>query len=346
MTTTSSASSAPIRYLDSADVARLCADLPVVDLVQETLLAVRRGEAGVAPEAALRWTTTAGDSARSLILPAWSGDSYGCKIINASLGNHRYGLPRAAGLIVLNDPETAQPVCVMEGGRISALRTAGVSMAAIRATRGQEGVESVAFLGCGLQARVHHELLASLFPGVAEVFAYDHERIRAEEFADAVRAQGPQADVTVVERARDAVERARLTIAVTTTTKPYVELDWLPAGGIFVNVSLDDAAESLLLGCEHLFVDDWDLVAADEHRLLGVLARAGLVSGPGEPAPSGGRAVDADLPALFSGSLPRPVGEHDRTVVNPFGMGVHDIALAAAVHARAIEAGGGISLPR
>jgi ornithine cyclodeaminase/alanine dehydrogenase-like protein (mu-crystallin family) len=172
MTTTSSA---PIRYLHSADVTRLCADLPVVDLVQETLLAVRRGEAGVTPEAALRWTTTAGDSARSLILPAWTGDSYGCKIINASLGNHRHGLPRAAGLIVLNDPETAQPVCVMEGGRISALRTAGVSMAALRAIRGREGIESVAFLGCGRQARVHHELLTQLFPTVGEVLLYDHE---------------------------------------------------------------------------------------------------------------------------------------------------------------------------
>ncbi|MEU9368226.1 hypothetical protein AB0D71_26805 [Streptomyces avermitilis] len=159
MTTTASA---PIRYLDSADVARLCADLPVIDLVHETLLAVRRGgEAGLAPEAALRWTTTAGDSARSLILPAWAGNGYGCKIINASLGNHRHGLPRAAGLIVLNDPETAQPVCVMEGGRISALRTAGVSTAAVRAVCGREGIESVVFLGCGRQARVHHELLTS-----------------------------------------------------------------------------------------------------------------------------------------------------------------------------------------
>ncbi|MFJ8504866.1 ornithine cyclodeaminase [Streptomyces avermitilis] len=312
------------------------------------------GEAGLAPEAALRWTTTAGDSARSLILPAWAGNGYGygygygygCKIINASLGNHRHGLPRAAGLIVLNDPETAQPVCVMEGGRISALRTAGVSTAAVRAVCGREGIESVVFLGCGRQARVHHELLTSLFPAVGEVLLYDHDTLRAEEFADAVRAAHPQVAVTVVDHAREAVERARLTIAVTTTTKPYVELDWLPAGGIFVNVSLDDAAESLLLGCDRLFVDDWNLVAADEHRLLGALARAGLVSGPGEPAPTGGRAVDTELPDLLCGSIPRPIGEHDRTVVNPFGMGVHDIALASAVYARAIDTGAGITLPR
>ncbi|MEU9368225.1 hypothetical protein AB0D71_26800 [Streptomyces avermitilis] len=72
---------------------------------------------------------------------------------------------------------------------------------------------------------------------MGEVLLYDHDTLRAEEFADAVRAAHPQVAVTVVDHAREAVERARLTIAVTTTTKPYVELDWLPAGGIFVNVS-------------------------------------------------------------------------------------------------------------
>ncbi|WP_418959838.1 ornithine cyclodeaminase [Streptomyces tritici] len=336
--------SSTITYLDSADVARLCAGLSVVDLAHDTLLAYRRKEAGLTPEAALRWTTPSGASARSLILPGWSGDSYGCKIINASLGNHLLGRPRAAGLVVLNDPETARPVCIMEGGRISALRTAGVSVAALRAVRDPAAVRSVAFLGCGRQAEVHGELLAGACPGVTEVFVHDQDARRAEELAARWRAAHPSVAVTVAEGARAAVERAEVTVAVTTTTQPYVELDWVPAGGTFVNVSLDDAAESLLLGCDHLFVDDWELVVDDDHRLLGRLARAGRVAGPGSAAPEGGRAVDASLPALFSGEYARAVAPGDRVVVNPFGMGVQDIALAAAVYARAAEQGVGLSL--
>ncbi len=329
-----------ITYLDGADVARLCAGLPVVDLARETLLAFRRKEAGLFPETGLRWTTPTGASARSLILPAWSGDSYGCKIINASLGNHRFGLPRAAGLIVLDDPETARPVCVMEGGRISALRTAAVSVAAVRAVRDLARVTSVAFLGCGRQAEMHLELLSPMCPALTEVYLFDQNREQAERLAEA----GPHR--TVVPDARAAVTSADLSIAATTTTESYVELDWLPAGGTFVNVSLDDATEGLLLGADHLFIDDWDLVTGDDHRLLGKLVRAGRVSGPGQPAPEGGRAVDADLPMLFSGEYPRVVAERDRVVVNPFGMGVHDIALAAAVYASATEQGLGRALPR
>ncbi|WP_240138482.1 ornithine cyclodeaminase [Streptomyces sp. MUM 178J] len=335
-----------ITYLDGADVERLSADLPVVERAHETLLAYGRKEAGLTLEAALRWTTRSGAAARSLILPGWSGDSYGCKIINASLGNHLLGQPRAAGLIVLNDPETARPVCIMEGGRISALRTAGVSLAAVRAVRDLAAITRVAFLGCGRQAEVHRELLAAVCPGVEELFLFDQDAARARGLAARWAASGPGTRVTVSAGAREAVEQAQLTIAVTTTTEPYVELDWVPAGGTFVNVSLDDAAESLLLGCDHLFVDDWDLVVDDDHRLLGSLARSGRISGPGTRAPEGGRSVDAALPALFAGEYQRAVRPDERVVVNPFGMGVQDIALAAAVHERALAQGVGLQLKR
>ncbi|GIG86268.1 ornithine cyclodeaminase [Plantactinospora endophytica] len=333
-----------ITYLGGADVAELCADLPVVDLVRDTLLAFGRKDAGIAPETALRWTTPTGASARSLVLPAWAGEAYGCKLINASLGNHRYGLPRAGGLIILADPETAYPICIMEGARISALRTAGVTLAAVRAVRPLADLTSVAFLGCGRQAGVHQELLTAHCPALARITLFDQDRSRAEQTAAAWTAAHPEVTVTVAPQARDAVEQAQLTIAVTTTTEPYVELDWLPEGGTFVNVSLDDAAESLLLGCDHLFVDDWHLVVDDTHRMLGVLARAGRVGAPGTAAPVGGRAVDAELPSLVAGCYARPITASERVVVNPFGMGVHDIVLASAVYAKA--AGRGLALPR
>ncbi|MDX2547313.1 ornithine cyclodeaminase [Streptomyces sp. WI04-05B] len=334
-----------LTYLSSTDVTGICAGLPVVDIVEDTLRAVHARTAGLTPEAALRWATPTGAAARSLILPGWSGDAYGCKIINASLGNHRFGLPRAAGLVVLNDPETARPAWVMEGGLISALRTAGVSLAAVRALRDPDSVTEAAFIGCGRQAEVHLDLLLRTCAKLSEVVLYDHEAGRARRLAAALGTSAPHLTVSVAADARDAAGRAGLVVAVTTATTPYVELDWLSAGSIFVNVSLDDAAESLLLGCDALFVDDWQLVAEDEHRLLGKLARAGRVSGPGEPAPEGGRSVDATLPALVSGEFTRPLAATDRVVVNPFGMGVHDIAVAAAVRDRAVEQGLGLTLP-
>jgi N-[(2S)-2-amino-2-carboxyethyl]-L-glutamate dehydrogenase len=333
-----------LRYLDGALVAELCTRIDPLAVVAEAFLAVRDGRSGVSPEAALRWTAPDGSAARSLILPARHDGAYGCKVINASLGNVARGLPRAAGLIMLYDPETAAPVCVMEGARISALRTAAVSVAALRAVRPLSTVDRVALLGCGRQARTHLDLLAAN-GSVESVVVFDLSSARAEAFADEVRAALPAVKVEVVTEAEEAVRAAPVIIAATTTTTPYVPLAWLPAGSVFLNVSLDDAAEDVLLGADHLFVDDWELVSEDDTRLLGRLARAGRVTAPGAQA-TGARQVDADLATLLSGGYGRPVAAADRVVINPFGMGVHDIALATRVHAAAVESGAGTLLPR
>jgi ornithine cyclodeaminase/alanine dehydrogenase-like protein (mu-crystallin family) len=333
-----------LRYLDGAAVASLCARIDPLEVVTEAFLAVRAGRSGVAAEAALRWTAPDGTAARSLILPARHEDRYGCKIINACLGNVDRGLPRAAGLILLYDRETAAPMCIMEGAHISALRTAAVSVAALRAVRPLSTVDRIALLGCGRQARTHLELLAA-GGAVESVVAYDRAPSRASAFAEDLRAALPEVKVEIVTDPEQAVRSAPVTVAATTTTTSYVPLAWLPEGSVFLNVSLDDAAEDVLLGADHLFVDDWQLVSEDDTRLLGRLARAGRVTAPGATAP-GARQVDADLATLLSGAYPRQITTTDRTVVNPFGMGVHDVAIATRVHTAACDTNAGILLPR
>lgn len=332
-------------YLSAAGVAELVKVIDPVAVVASAFLALRDGRAELTAEAALRWTAADGTAARSLILPARYADAYGCKIINACVGNPDRGLPRAHGLIVLADPATAAPVSIMEGGQISALRTAAVSAVALRAVRDLGAVRHLALLGGGRQALTHLELLANQ-TRLATVTVYDTSAERASAFARGATELVPGAEVKVAESARAAVSSADVSIAATTTTTPYVPLEWLPPDAVFVNVSLDDATEDLLLGCGYLVVDDWELVREDETRLLGRLARAGRVSGPGEPAPPGARAVDAEIGALVAGDAPDPVGSAGPVVVNPFGMGIHDIAIGAQVYAAALERGAGTWLPR
>lgn len=332
-------------YLAADQVVELCEKIDPLEVVTDAFLSVRRGSAAVAPEAALRWTAPDGAAARSLILPARYNGAYGSKMINASLGNIARGMPRAHGLITLYDPETAIPVCLMDAGHISALRTAAVSVAALRAVRDLAGVRHVGVLGAGRQSRTHMTVLADR-ADVREVTVFDLEPARAEDFVAWSGHHLPDVRVSVARTAEEAVRVAHATIAATTTTTSYVAADWLPAGAVFLNVSLDDATEELLLGCDHLVVDDWELVSEDETRLLGRLAHAGLVTAPNEPAPPDGRSVDADLATVLAGAYPKPIGANDRVVINPFGMGVHDIALASHVHTAARERGVGTHLPR
>lgn len=65
-----------LRYLAAADVADLCRSIDPVAVVTEAFRAVHAGEAGIAQEAALRWTAPDGTPARSLILPARHTGAY------------------------------------------------------------------------------------------------------------------------------------------------------------------------------------------------------------------------------------------------------------------------------
>ncbi|MFD8559671.1 hypothetical protein ACFV1N_20520 [Streptosporangium canum] len=322
-------------YLGSAQVAALCRQIDPLQVVTDAFAAVQNGQAGVTAEAALRWSAADGSAARSLILPAWHDDTYGCKIINACIGNIDRGLPRAHGLMVLYDSLTAAPVCIMEGAHISALRTAAVSVAAIGAVRGFAGLHHLALLGCGRQSRTHLHLLAERCPNLTQVSLYDSDPDRGARLVEYARRLLPGSAITLAPDAEAAVSAAQVTIAATTTTTPYVPAQWLPAGATFVNVSLDDATQELLLECDHLFVDDWSLVAGDEHRLLGRLARARHVVGPHDAPLPGARQVNAELATVLSGAYSRPITATDRVVVNPFGMGVHDVALAVRIYAAA-----------
>ena len=94
-----------------------------------------------------------------------------------------------------------------------------------------------------------------------------------------------------------------------------------------------------------MVVDDWDLVAADDRRLLGRMLREGTLAGAGgdrarAPAPSTRRSPTSS-PAPTRGGA----AATDVVLSNPFGMGVLDVALAAAVHDVALARDLGTVLP-
>lgn len=332
----------PLRVLSNVDVADALDRLDPVAVVRETLVLHSGGATTLPDEAYLPWHTETGATARSLALPGavW-GDrpAIGLKVINSSLENPDRGLPRAQGLTLLFDRATARPVAMMPAAAVSATRTAACTLLSLRLLA-VPGVRRVAVLGCGALARTHLDLLAAEIPG-ARFVLHDLVPGRAETLA-------AERGAEVAGSAREAVEGAGLVVCTTTVTEGYLALDWLAPGALVAHVSLDDVLPEVVLGADLLVVDDWGLVAADDRRVLGRMWREGAVTGPGGEryADDGrpGRRVDTTLADLAVGAHPGRAGERDVVLSNPFGMGVLDVALAAAVLDTAVADGRGTTL--
>ncbi|HEX5193813.1 MAG TPA: hypothetical protein VFW09_13500 [Solirubrobacteraceae bacterium] len=315
----------PLLYLSASVVARALARIDVVEPIAAALRAHAYGQTILPAEAHLAWEH-ASESARSLSMPGLLPGCPGVKIINANPANPGRGLPRASGLIVLFDIETAEPTCILEAARISCLRTAAVSAIAAAAL-GADPIQRLALVGAGTLARCHLELLVGRLPKLKEIRVHDRDPARAVALA----AEIPDDRIVICESPERAIRGAELVIPLTTTRRGYIPHQWLAAGVLIVNISLDDPLPDVVLSADKVFVDDWQLVAGDHRRLLGRMARAGQLRGPGDTV-AGARAIDGELGELLAGRCAGRTRSDEIILVNPFGLAIEDLALAQRVH--------------
>jgi N-[(2S)-2-amino-2-carboxyethyl]-L-glutamate dehydrogenase len=325
-------------YLSARDVARALESVDVVQAVTTALTAHGRNETILPAEAYLSWED-AGEAVRSLSMPGLVDGCAGVKIINANPSNPGRGLPRASGLTLLFNLQSGQPVCILEGARISCLRTAAVTAIAADLL-GTQPIERLALLGAGALARCHLKLLPPKLPDLREIRLYDLERARASTLAASTGAA-----TIVCNSAERAIRGAQLVVPLTTTSSGYIPYDWLDPGALLVNVSLDDPLPEVVLRADKLFVDDWALVAADERRLLGRMLRAGQICSPNE-ARDGSRPIDGELGELLTGARTGRSHTDEIILLNPFGLAIEDLALAHHVYHHALQLDLGTTLER
>jgi ornithine cyclodeaminase/alanine dehydrogenase-like protein (mu-crystallin family) len=338
-----------LRYLSRDDVIRAARDIDAVAVVRDALTLHADGATTLPDEAYLPWHTSTGAFARGLALPGalWGPrPALGIKLINSSLDNTARGLPRANGLTVVFDRETAYPVAMMEAGYLSAWRTAACSALAVDLL-GRAGAARVGVIGAGVLAEQHIAVLAARRPG-SSFAVYDLSEARRDELVTRLRAAG--IDVRAAADAREAVEGATIVLTATTTTTGYLPYGWLAPGALVLHVSLDDVLPDVVQQAGLVVVDDWNLVSADDRRLLGRLWRSGDLLGPdgqafGEPAATA-RRVDATLAGVIAGRHPGRTADDEVVLCNPFGMGILDVALARTVLDAAEAMCLGVELPR
>ncbi|MEU0208861.1 ornithine cyclodeaminase family protein [Streptomyces canus] len=336
--------------LTEADIAELIGSVDVVGVVREVLLAHAAGRAILPEESCLRWTNDQGESCRSLNMPGMveiSGRrTAGTKIINASLGNPDRGLPRASGVVLLFDTTTAGLVCTLDAAQISATRTAAVSVLAAELLWA-EPVRTASVIGAGTLAETHLDLAARRWPTLRRALIHDRVPQRAELLAKRMTAAHPEVAFDVAPSAEEAVREAEWIVPVTTTTTGYIPARWINKGAVVVNVSLDDLLPEVYEHADRVIVDDWGLIAADTTRLLGRMHRAGDVLPPPRHriGPTAGQApaveVAAELRDLIGAAKPIRESPDERIVVNPFGMSLHDVALAGELYESALRQGMG-----
>jgi ornithine cyclodeaminase/alanine dehydrogenase len=325
----------PLRYLSAADVLAAMPDIDERLALAERTMTALVADAELPPKIGVH-PRPAGSFAHAM--PAHlrgadaAGDLLGMKWVAGFGTNNELGLPAISAVVVINDAATGLASAVLDGGPITALRTAAVSGVAIRhfapAVAGR--APRAALIGAGVQGRSHLAVLGRVLPGLS-LTLFDRHPERAEALADAARETEGIGEVTVVTEARAAVRDADVVVTAASfgPVRQVMTGEWLARDALVVPVDYATYLAAEVARDAALFlVDDRGQFLANRD--------AGLFDGYPEPA--------ATLGEALLGGTERP--ETGRVVVAHLGVGLADVVFGAAIVRRAEGLGLGTILPR
>lgn len=256
-----------------------------------------------------------------LMMPAWQGGKHiVIKLANIVPGNATRDLPAVAASVLVFDGVTGAPRAMIEGGELTARRTAAASaLAADHLAR--RDASRLLIVGTG-------RIATNLVQAHAAIRDYQTISIWGRSFEKAqALAKQLSAVAPIVEAVSDiepAARAADVIACATLATDPLIRGAWLKPGthldlvGAF-RPDMREADTEAMTRADVIVVDTYD----------GALAEAGDIIQPLDEKSLDRSAVAADLRELCCGAHPGRTGAHEITIFKSVGAALEDYAAAA-----------------
>jgi ornithine cyclodeaminase len=172
----------------------------------------------------------------------------------------RFDCNTTSSMVLMFDAETGLPVCLMEAGWVTALKT-GASTAVTAAMLARPGSSKVVIFGAGTLGRMHLRALACRFP-LTQAWIVDILPQVAKAYAADLAAEldFPVKPVPLGEQ-ENIVRQADMVFTVTTGDQPLVERSWLRPGAFVARLgSYQEIALEVITQADKVVVDNWNYV--------------------------------------------------------------------------------------
>lgn len=254
-----------------------------------------------------------------LLMPAWqTGRSTGVKLINVHPDNPARGLPTVQGLYVLFDGPTGNPVAILDGTRLTQLRTAAASALAADYLA-VPAIGTMLMVGAGALAPELIKAHRAVRP-LARVLIWNRTPDRARQVAAALAGEGVEVELAFDLEA--AAREADLISCATMSATPLILGDWLKPGchldlvGAF-KPDLREADEEAIARAS-LFVDTHAGALAEAGDVLQAIELGAIVADD----------IRADLFDLTAGRHPGRRDDDEITCFKSVGTALEDLAAA------------------
>lgn len=322
--------------LTRADLRLLMPMTDAITIMKEAFTELSAGRA----EAPLR--TVLHEASRNLdtlFMPAFvpSLDALGLKVVSVAQDNPSKGLPVIHAVVFLVDPETGQPLALLDGTYLTALRTGAVSGAATDLLARPESKTLVVF-GAGAQGVTQAAAVCAVRP-IERIIAVDVQDRYLDRFRDTVARDWPELSRRLETSTDASVAQEADVICTATTSKQPVFRDEDIKPGTHINGVGAYTPEMQEIPSEtvaraSVFVDQREAALSEGGDLI-IPLDAGIIDR---------EHVHGELGELASGDVQGRRSNSEITLFKSVGNAIQDVAVAREVVRRATGAGLGTNI--
>ena len=268
------------------------------------------------------------------MMPGYMKDpeALGVKVVTVYPGNFGTEYGSHQGMVLLFDAKTGAPYAVLDGGAITAIRTAASSALATDLLA-RSKAKDLTLLGYGEQAETHLAAIRKV-RSLSTVRVWGRSLEKAREFAQA-QGDAHGLEIEPVQDIRDAIEGAGIVCTVTAADDPLFEGDWITEGChlnvVGSSIPTTREVDSRALQRSKLFCDYRDSLAA-----LGGDFRTALAEGAIEESH-----LIGEIGEILTGKCPGRESDTEITLFKSLGMITEDLTSCQYVYREALARGVG-----
>lgn len=258
----------------------------------------------------------------------------GTKIVSVFEKNSQRGLATVQAVYLLLDGETGEPLALMEGRFITAIRTAAVSALATKYMMA-EGANRLGIIGAGVQGEFHLEAMAEVARFTEVLIASRTEEKARELLEKARRIFDARSEVATAE---DVARCCNVICACTNSPVPVLEGRLILPGthinavGAFTPQTREIDTEAVM--GSRVIIDDHTAAGREAGELLIPISEGAMTSDH----------IKGTLSDVVSGRVRGRESEDEITLFKSCGLALEDLVTARLAYTRAIERGLGVQV--
>lgn len=268
-----------------------------------------------------------------LLMPCFTPQVFGTKVISLFPGNVEKNIPVLNGLMILNEGGTGAPLALLNGSKLTALRTGAVGSVSIRHLT-PENVTTLGIIGASVQG-YHQALFAMSVRNFRRINLFDLSAERMNALKTKLATQFPETEIVLCNSTADLAENSAVIITATNAESPVLpDSQELLTGKHFVGIgsykpfmreypdALFKIVDTVFVDTEHAVTESGDLIDPLKKRLLD-------------------RKKVVTLGKLLSGEIEKDAYRVQTTFFKCVGMALFDLLAAQLIYEKAREKGVG-----